>query len=72
MKLYCPAMHDDTHLQPPDAYSPQLVDQIGLSRKYIFDVVGALLERLGTEYIAVLQLHYLDRNTPAKEFIRAL
>jgi aryl-alcohol dehydrogenase-like predicted oxidoreductase len=43
-----------------------------LSRKHIFDAVDASLERLGTSYIDVLQLHRLDRSTPAKETMRAL
>jgi aryl-alcohol dehydrogenase-like predicted oxidoreductase len=71
-KLYYPVMDDDSRPQPPDAYSQNLVNQMGLSRKHIFDAVDASLERLGTSYIDVLQLHRLDRSTPAEEIMRAL
>jgi aryl-alcohol dehydrogenase-like predicted oxidoreductase len=71
-KLYYPVMDDDSRPQPPDAYSNQLVNQMGLSRKHIFDAVDASLERLGTSYIDVLQLHRLDRDTPPEEIMRAM
>ncbi|TVY24172.1 Versiconal hemiacetal acetate reductase [Lachnellula hyalina] len=48
-----------------------LVNRVGLSRKHIFDAVEASCKRLGT-YIDVLQIHRLDRDTPAKEIMRAL
>ena len=47
------------------------VNQVGLSRKHIFDAVQASVDRLGT-YIDVLQIHRLDRGTPKKEIMRAL
>ena len=47
------------------------VNQVGLSRKHIFDAVDASVERLGT-YIDVLQLHRLDRDTDMEEIMRAL
>lgn len=47
------------------------VNQIGLSRKHIFDAVDASVARLGT-YIDVLQIHRLDRNVPRKEIMKAL
>jgi aryl-alcohol dehydrogenase-like predicted oxidoreductase len=71
-KLYYPVMDDDSRPQPPDAYSQNLVNQMGLSRKHIFDAVDGSLERLGTSYIDVLQLHRLDRSTPSEEIMRAL
>lgn len=71
-KLYYPVMDDESRPQPPDAYSAQLVNQMGLSRKHIFDAVDASLERLGTDYIDVLQIHRLDRDTPPEEIMRAL
>ncbi|KAH7062987.1 voltage-gated potassium channel subunit beta-2 [Paraphoma chrysanthemicola] len=71
-KLYYPVMDDETRPQPPDSYSHELVNQMGLSRKHIFDAVEASLERLGTSYIDVLQLHRLDRDTPPEETMRAL
>lgn len=48
-----------------------MVNQIGLSRKHIFDAVDASVKRLGT-YIDVLQIHRLDRDTPRKEIMKAL
>lgn len=48
-----------------------LVNQVGLSRKHIFDAVDASVKRLGT-YIDVLQIHRLDRNTPREEIMKAL
>ena len=48
-----------------------LVNQVGLSRKHIFDAVEASVKRLGT-YIDVLQIHRLDRGTPYKEIMKAL
>lgn len=48
-----------------------MVNQVGLSRKHIFDAVDASVKRLGT-YIDVLQIHRLDRETPKKEIMKAL
>lgn len=61
--------------QPPISESQlndgHQVNEVGLSRKHIFDAVEASVERLGT-YIDVLQIHRLDRSTPKKEIMRAL
>ena len=48
-----------------------LVNRVGLSRKHIFNAVEASCKRLGT-YIDVLQIHRLDRETPAREIMKAL
>lgn len=47
------------------------VNQVGLSRKHIFDAVDASVKRLGT-YIDVLQIHRLDRDVPREEIMKAL
>ncbi|KAI4234455.1 MAG: hypothetical protein LQ349_003793 [Xanthoria aureola] len=47
------------------------VNQVGLSRKHIFDAVDASVARLGT-YIDVLQIHRLDRGVPREEIMKAL
>ena len=47
------------------------VNQVGLSRKHIFDAVDASVARLGT-YIDVLQIHRLDRDVPREEIMKAL
>lgn len=49
----------------------KMVNQVGLSRKHIFDAVDASVERLGT-YMDVLQIHRLDRETPREEIMKAL
>lgn len=47
------------------------VNQVGLSRKHIFDAVDASIARLGT-YIDVLQTHRLDREVSLEETMNAL
>jgi aryl-alcohol dehydrogenase (NADP+) len=44
----------------------------GLSRKRIFHAVDASLQRLGTDYIDLYQIHRLDRATPMEEIMEAL
>ena len=48
-----------------------MVNQVGLSRKHIFDAVENSVKRLGT-YIDVLQIHRLDRDTDREEIMKAL
>ncbi|TDL19656.1 Aldo keto reductase [Rickenella mellea] len=48
------------------------VNQGGLSRAAIFNAVNASLERLGTDYIDLLQIHRFDPNTPPAEIMKAL
>lgn len=45
---------------------------LGLSRGAILEAVDASLERLGTTYIDVLQVHRYDPNVPPEETMRAL
>ena len=45
---------------------------LGLSRKHIFEAVDASLERLGMDYIDVLQIHRYDYDTPREETMKAL
>ena len=44
----------------------------GSSRKHIFQSVEASLQRLQTDYIDVLYLHYWDENTPLEQTLAAL
>ncbi|KAL7775824.1 hypothetical protein CFE70_006236 [Pyrenophora teres f. teres 0-1] len=48
------------------------VNQWGLSRSAIFDSVDDSLQRLGTTYIDVLQIHRFDPHVPPEETMRAL
>ncbi len=50
---------------------PSRWDQ-GNSRKHILDAVDASLQRLGTDYIDLYQLHGPDSETPIDETLRAL
>ncbi|EXK26641.1 alcohol dehydrogenase [Fusarium oxysporum f. sp. lycopersici 4287] len=49
----------------------EMVNQVGLSRKHVFDAVEKSVGRPGT-YIDVLQIHRLDRETPREEIMRVL
>ena len=44
----------------------------GLSRKHVLDSVRASLERLGTDYIDLYQIHRWDGETPVEETLEAL
>jgi aryl-alcohol dehydrogenase-like predicted oxidoreductase len=70
-KLFYPVMDDHSRPQPAINTGP-LVNQMGLSRKHIFEAVDASLKRLGTDYIDVLQLHRLDDDTSPEEIMGAL
>jgi aryl-alcohol dehydrogenase-like predicted oxidoreductase len=72
-KCYFGVASDDTQprIGPMSTNDGEMVNQVGLSRKHIFDAVEASVERLGT-YIDVLQIHRLDRSTPPKEIMKAL
>ena len=70
-KLYYPVMEDDSRPQPA-INDGVLVNQMGLSRKHIFEAVDGSLRRLGTDYIDVLQLHRLDSETQPEEIMEAL
>ncbi|KAJ9137926.1 Voltage-gated potassium channel subunit beta-2 [Pleurostoma richardsiae] len=69
-KIFNPVMDDDS--RPAAVNDGSLVNQMGLSRKHIFEAVDECLDRLGTDYIDVLQIHRLDRETPPEEIMRAL
>ncbi|TDL18369.1 Aldo/keto reductase [Rickenella mellea] len=69
-------VHDEpgvrTILQPGLKDTRDYVNQSGLSRNAILNAVDASLERLGTDYIDLLQIHRYDFNTPPEETMKAL
>ncbi|GKT44655.1 very long-chain fatty acid transport protein [Colletotrichum spaethianum] len=69
-KIFNPVMDDES--RPSSVNDGPLVNQMGLSRKHVFHAVDKCLERLGTDYVDVLQIHRLDRETPPEEIVRAL
>ena len=44
----------------------------GLSRKHIMQAIDASLQRLGTEYVDLYQIHRRDPDTPVEETLEAL
>jgi len=44
----------------------------GLSRKHIMDAIDGSLQRLGTDYVDLYQIHRFDPDTPIEETIDAL
>ncbi|WP_254274673.1 aldo/keto reductase [Haloarcula marina] len=45
---------------------------MGLSRKHIMEQIDASLERLGTDYVDLYQIHRWDEHTPIEETLRTL
>jgi len=56
-KIFNPVMDDDS--RPAAVNDGSLVNQMGLSRKHIFEAVDKCLDRLGTDYIGMLNASML-------------
>ncbi|TNY22485.1 Aldo keto reductase [Rhodotorula diobovata] len=75
MTKLCMVVADDPHTHPSKIRDPDqsgYVNRHGLSRKHIFDSVDQSLARLGLEYIDVLQVHRLPRDSSIEELMVAL
>jgi aryl-alcohol dehydrogenase (NADP+) len=48
------------------------VNTRGLSRKHLLDAIDASLQRLGTDYVDLYQIHRFDYDTPTEETVEAL
>ena len=51
---------------------PQRPNSSGLGRKRIFHAIDASLQRLGTDYVDLYQIHRWDPHTPIEETMEAL
>ena len=47
-------------------------NQAGLSRKALFQAIDDSLQRLGTDYVDLYQIHRFDHETPIEETMEAL
>jgi aryl-alcohol dehydrogenase-like predicted oxidoreductase len=48
------------------------VNAQGLSRKHLLDAIDGSLQRLGTDYVDLYQIHRFDYDTPIEETLEAL
>ena len=48
------------------------INDRGLSRKHLFEAIDGSLERLGTGYVDLYQIHRFDYDTPIEETLEAL
>lgn len=63
---------EDLSVDAPTARGKFHPNASGLSRKHIMHAIDASLQRLGTDYIDLYQVHRWDRTTPIEETMEAL
>ncbi|MBS1170405.1 MAG: aldo/keto reductase [Burkholderiaceae bacterium] len=63
---------DDMSIDAPTMAGKFHPNASGLSRKHIMHAVDASLQRLGTDYIDLYQIHRWDRSTPIEETMAVL
>lgn len=71
-KVYYPVSMDFKGGSSAAGNAGRLPNADGLSRKRLFHAVDASLQRLGTDYIDLWQIHRLDHDTPIEETMQAL
>ncbi|PWN49449.1 aryl-alcohol dehydrogenase, partial [Violaceomyces palustris] len=74
-KLYFPVAKDPTSgrlMGEAGLDESGFANQHGLSRKHIFDAIKGSLERMGVDYVDMVQCHRFDYNTPIEETMQAL
>ncbi|HUG21174.1 aldo/keto reductase [Piscinibacter sp.] len=71
-KLYFPVDLGFRGVAPDSTKTVERPNQSGLSRKRILHAVDASLQRLGTDYIDIYQIHRWDPHTPIEETMEAL
>jgi len=70
-KVFFP-VSEDMSVDAPTAKAKLRPNTSGLSRKHLMHAVDASLQRLGTDYIDLYQIHRWDRATPIEETMEAL
>ena len=70
-KVYFP-VSDDMSVDAPTSKASMRPNTSGLSRKHLMHAVDASLQRLGTDYIDLYQIHRWDPATPIEETMEAL
>ncbi|RJX33043.1 MAG: aldo/keto reductase [Oxalobacter sp.] len=70
-KVFWP-VSDDLSVDAPTAKAGARPNASGLSRKHLMHAVDASLQRLGTDYIDLYQIHRWDRATPIEETMETL
>ena len=70
-KVFFP-VSEDMSVDAPTSKGKLRPNTSGLSRKHLIHAVDASLQRLGTDYIDLYQIHRWDRATPIEETMEAL